>query len=95
VQWGAWIRCERRALGAVGGRTKRAHGVGIGSSGGPDPNRTDEDGIEMEGPGEENMDVDALAAHVTIVFEDGRGSAPPRYVLVAIPPRPYSVICIV
>jgi hypothetical protein len=58
---------------------KRAHGVGIGSSCGPDPDKTDEDGIEMEEPGEENMDVDALAAHVTIMFEDGQGSAPPRY----------------
>lgn len=71
------------ASGAVGGRTKRARGVGVGGSGVPDSDETDEDGMEseeIEEEDEEDMDVDALAARVTIVFEGGRGGALPGYV---------------
>jgi len=35
---------------------------------------------EIEEEDEEDMDVDALAARVTIVFEGGRGGALPGYV---------------
>lgn len=73
------------ASGAVGGRTKRARGVGVGRLGVPDSDETDEDGMgtesEIEEEDEEDMDVDALAARVTIVFEGGRGGALPGYVL--------------
>ena len=72
------------ASGAVGGRTKRARGVGVGGSGVPDSDETDEDGMEseeIEEEDEEDMDVDALAARVTIVFEGGRGGALPGYVV--------------
>src|SRR5712671_4212945 len=74
------------ASGAVGGRTKRARGVGVGGSRGPDSDQTDEDGMdtdseEIEEEDEEDMDVDALAARVTIVFEGGRSGALPGYVL--------------
>ena len=74
------------ASGAVGGRTKRARGVGVGRSGVPDSDETDEDGMGTESEieeeeDEEDMDVDALAARVTIVFEGGRGGALPGYVL--------------
>jgi hypothetical protein len=69
------------ASDAVGGRTKRARGVG----GAPDSDETDEDGMETESEeeeeeDEEDMDVDALAARVTIVFEGGRAGALPGYV---------------
>lgn len=70
------------ASGAVGGRTKRARGVGVGGSGIPDSDETDEDGMEsdeIDEEDEEDMDVDALAARVTIVFEGGRGGALPGY----------------
>jgi hypothetical protein len=43
------------ALGAVGGRTKCAHGIGIGGSGGPGVDEMDEDWIEM---GSEMEEVD-------------------------------------
>ena len=71
------------ASGAVGGRTKRARGVGVGGSGVLDSDETDEDGMEseeIEEEDEEDMDVDALAARVTIVFEGGQGGALPGYV---------------
>src|SRR5712691_12618171 len=60
--------------GAVGGRTNRTHGVGVGGPSGPDSDETDEDGMctdsdDIEEDGEEDMVVDALAARVTIVFE--------------------------
>lgn len=79
------------AAGAVGGRTKRARGVGVGGSpGAPDSDETDEDGmgtdseeIEEEDE-EEDVDVDALAARVTIVFEGGRNGALPGYDFIII-----------
>ncbi|KAI0244939.1 hypothetical protein BJV78DRAFT_1159358 [Lactifluus subvellereus] len=47
--------------------------VGVGSAGGPYSDETDEDGMETESEmEEEDMDIDALVAHVTIVFEGGR-----------------------
>ncbi|KAH9991182.1 hypothetical protein BJV77DRAFT_558350 [Russula vinacea] len=63
------------ASGAVGGRTKRARGVGVGRSGVPDSDETDEDGMGTESEieeeeDEEDMDVDALAARVTIRVDD-------------------------
>jgi hypothetical protein len=69
------------ASDAMGGRTKRTHGVG----GTPDSDETDEDGMETESEeedeeDEEDMDVDALAACVTIVFEGGRAGVLPGYV---------------
>ncbi len=79
------------ASGAVGGRTKRARGVGVGVSGVPDSDETDEDGMEseeIEEEDEEDMDVDALAARVTIVFEGGRGGALPGFV-----PLPFLSSC--
>jgi hypothetical protein len=73
------------ASDAVGGRTKRARGVG----GAPDSDETDEDGMETESEeeeeeDEEDMDVDALAARVTIVFEGGRAGALPGYVFLGV-----------
>ncbi|KAI0246745.1 hypothetical protein BJV78DRAFT_1364651 [Lactifluus subvellereus] len=59
---------------SVGGQTKRARGVGVGGSGGPYSDEMDEDGMETESEmGEEDkedMDINALVACVTIVFED-------------------------
>jgi hypothetical protein len=46
------------ALGAVGGRTKCAHGVGIGGPGGPGVDETDEDRIEMGSEMEEEDEED-------------------------------------
>jgi hypothetical protein len=46
------------------------------------------DSDEIEDDEEEDMDVDALAARVTIVFEGGRSGALPGYVLIR---RSYSV----
>jgi hypothetical protein len=72
------------ASDAVGGRTKRARGVGCA----PDSDETDEDGMETESEeeeeDEEDMDVDALAARVTIVFEGGRAGALPGYVFLGV-----------
>jgi hypothetical protein len=69
-------------LGAVGGWTKCTQGVGVGE---PDSDEMDDDGVGTDGKvveeeDKEDMDVDALAACVTIVFEGGRSGALPRYV---------------
>ena len=74
--------------GVVGGRTNRTCGVGVGGPSGPDSDETDEDGMDtnsddIEEEEEEVMVIDALAARVTIIFEGGRSSALPGYVLVA------------
>jgi hypothetical protein len=65
---------------SVGGRTKLARRVSVGCEGGPYSDETDEDGMETESEmEEEDMDVDALFARVTIVFEGGRADALPGY----------------
>ena len=79
--------------GVVGGRTNHARGVGVGRPSGPDSDETDEDGMDtdsddIEEEEEEDMVIDALAAHVTIVFE-GLGTfwSPVRTVLAKMTPR--------
>ncbi len=74
--------------GAVGGQTNHTHGIGVGGPGGPDSDEMDEDGMgtdsdDIEENEEEDMDVNALAARMTIVFEGGHSGALPGYVLVA------------
>ncbi|KAI0246748.1 hypothetical protein BJV78DRAFT_116963 [Lactifluus subvellereus] len=65
---------------SVGGRTELARGVGVGGEGGPYSDETDEDGMETESEmEEEDMDINALSARVTIVFEGDRGGALPGF----------------
>jgi len=52
----------------------RTCGVGVGGPSGPDSDETDEDGMDtnsddIEEEEEEDMAIDVLAAHMTIVFE--------------------------
>ncbi|KAI0245783.1 hypothetical protein BJV78DRAFT_1287171 [Lactifluus subvellereus] len=66
-------------------QTKLACGVGVGSAGGPYSDETDEDGMETKSEmEEEDMDIDALVAHVTIVFKGGR---PWPCAAAAVPPQ--------
>ena len=74
--------------GVVGGQMNRTHGVGVGGPSGPNLDEMDEDGMDTDSDDikeeeEEVMVIDALAAHVTIVFEGGHSSALPGYILVA------------
>ena len=70
---------------AVGGQTKHACSVGVGGSGRPDSDETEDgmgtDSDEIEDD-EEDMDVGALVACVTIVFEGNRSNTLPGYILV-------------
>jgi len=69
---------------AIGGQTKHACGVGVGGSGRPDSDET-EDGMGMDSnkiEDEEDMDVGALAGCMTIVFEGNHSDTLPGYILV-------------
>ena len=70
---------------AIGGQTKHACGVSVGGSGRPDLDET-EDGMGMDSDkiedDEEDMDVGALVACMTIMFEGNCSDMLPGYVLV-------------